>query len=1094
MKSTQTTPLQLLKSLIRLAFCVFLFSTGANLHAQAFTGTFTFDGSTGNVDSFSYNGTPIPGATISALTKNGVTTSSSTSNFRASNWALGATTGSDVFTGTLDPAMYFEFTITAAPGKVINLPSLVFGLGRSGTGPRQWQWRSSVDGFAAPITATALNAGVAQEAGVLTVPDSNSSWTGNEITTSGASYENLSSVTFRLYAYNAESASGTAGLQGPLTFSGTLADGAPVDDSILLGVDPAAVDEGQTSSGTVTLGSAAGAGGVTVTLASSDVSRATVPATVVVAEGQTSVGFTVTTLDDGIFGEDDIVTLTANATGFTQGLTFITVRNTTPVPVLAMSLTAKEVPATQDFDGLGTANTTSIFSGTIGEQTSLGLVAGLSSVSGWYGTQSAGSTTTGSILTANNGSASSGGAYNYGETGGADRSLGALASGGRTMTFGALVSNNSSEVIDTVVVSFTAKIWRSGQNENTVTFGYGKLGIDGTFDDFLTSASAQALSALNITTPAAGTAAQQDGNLPENQIQFVDVPIVGVNLAPGESMFIRWADADAGGSDSGVGIDNVSVYGTDAPALAAPVFDPPAGTYFADQTVRVSNFASYPAGVEVRYTMDGTEPGPTSLLYDDVAGITVIDGTGPVVLKAVAIDTAASESSFPTSETYQFPVNVVDLTALQAAPTGLLYRVTGQVTFTAATSFRNTKFFQDSAAGIQIDDPSGIVTTVYAAGDNVVGITGRLTAFNGQFQLTPSFDFGAPVSTGNTVTPTPVTITTLSNAVQSMLVVLDDVTFQNAGQTFGGGGTTTPIADPSTSGEFTGTFRNIFGDSNITSAPIPAGPNTLTGIVQRTSATVIAVGSRSLADIVFTGTPALSIQSNKLTLNAGGTGETEEATVEIRRVGATDSQLVVDLRQDVAGALAADVDGSLNYSPLPATVTIPAGSSAILIYVVALPNQADFVATMTASATGFDPASQAFSIVGSGGGNTYDTWASGFGLDPATDGAPTADPDGDSFTNSQEYAFGTNPTQGNGSLLTSTASGGNLVVTWLQRSDVTYNVQSTANLATTGFANDGTVTVENGPTEPAPPVGYIRRQFTVPATGAKFYRVTGTTP
>ena len=194
----------------------------------------------------------------------------------------------------------------------------------------------------------------------------------------------------------------------------------------------------------------------------------------------------------------------------------------------------------------------------------------------------------------------------------------------------------------------------------------------------------------------------------------------------------------------------------------------------------------------------------------------------------------------------------------------------------------------------------------------------------------------------------------------------------------------------------------------------------------------------------------------------------------------------------MAGAFGADTDGSLNYLPLPSTVTIPIGSSAVLIYVVALPNSANFTATLTASASGFDPASQAFSILGSGG-NAYDTWASGFGLDPATTGAPTADPDGDSFSNAQEYAFGTNPTQGNDSLLTSTASGGNLVVTWLQRSDVTYNVQSTGNL-TTSFANDGTVSVVDGPVSPTPPAGYTRKQLSVPASGSKFYRVTAATP
>jgi hypothetical protein len=129
-----------------------------------------------------------------------------------------------------------------------------------------------------------------------------------------------------------------------------------------------------------------------------------------------------------------------------------------------------------------------------------------------------------------------------------------------------------------------------------------------------------------------------------------------------------------------------------------------------------------------------------------------------------------------------------------------------------------------------------------------------------------------------------------------------------------------------------------------------------------------------------------------------------------------------------------------------------------------------------------------------GSGSAYDTWADDYGLDPAGNGAPTADPDGDGFSNAQEYAFGTSPIAATAALLTTTSSGGNLVVAWLERSDVTYNVQSTTNLATTAFANDGAVNVEAGAVEPAPPAGYTRKQFSVPATGSKFYRVTATVP
>lgn len=199
---------------------------------QAFTGTFNLAGSGNDVTSFTYNGATITYLTVSNLTKSGITSASSDSNFRGSNWPSGATEGSSTFTGAPDTGKYIEFTLTAAEGKVINLPSLTFGVGRSATGPRQWQWRSSVDNFAAPIPVTTVNTGLTHDSGVLTNHDSNSGWIGNSIATSGPSYQNLSTITFRLYGYNAESTAGTGGLQGNLTFAGTLAD-AGSGDAIL---------------------------------------------------------------------------------------------------------------------------------------------------------------------------------------------------------------------------------------------------------------------------------------------------------------------------------------------------------------------------------------------------------------------------------------------------------------------------------------------------------------------------------------------------------------------------------------------------------------------------------------------------------------------------------------------------------------------------------------------------------------------------------------------------------------------------------------------------------------------------------------------
>ncbi len=106
-----------------------------------------------------------------------------------------------------------------------------------------------------------------------------------------------------------------------------------------------------------------------------------------------------------------------------------------------------------------------------------------------------------------------------------------------------------------------------------------------------------------------------------------------------------------------------------------------------------------------------------------------------------------------------------------------------------------------------------------------------------------------------------------------------------------------------------------------------------------------------------------------------------------------------------------------------------------------------------------------------------------------------SDSDGDSFTNEQEYAFGTNPTEGNGSLLkASTDIAGDMVVAYIERdTGVTYEVQSATNLNTGPWVAAGIVPTTSADQDGVP-TGYTRKQFTIAEpTGNGFYRVTATT-
>lgn len=211
----------------------------------AFTATYTYTGTTGNVASFGYNGTAIPAASFSSLDKVGITSSSSSNNFRGSDWPTGASNSSDVFTGSIDLGKYIGFTITVEAGYTLDLEGITFGVGRSATGPRQWEWRSSDDAFATALADyTTLNGGLTNSFGTLTHPDANSSWTGNELDLSGSAFQGLTgTISFRLYGFNSEANSGTGGLQGPISINGTYSIGGAASTEVNFATTSSSADE-----------------------------------------------------------------------------------------------------------------------------------------------------------------------------------------------------------------------------------------------------------------------------------------------------------------------------------------------------------------------------------------------------------------------------------------------------------------------------------------------------------------------------------------------------------------------------------------------------------------------------------------------------------------------------------------------------------------------------------------------------------------------------------------------------------------------------------------------------------------------------------
>lgn len=143
--------------------------------------------------------------------------STGTGRFSYTNQPTGATTAIDTYatlTGSLDPLVYFQVTITPQSGFSMDLSQINFTSQRSGTGIRTYSVRSSVDGYATNLPASINPANV--ELSVQTgdvffrVKDATTSAQNGSTITLGAGFTAITTpVTFRFYGWNSEGTGGS---------------------------------------------------------------------------------------------------------------------------------------------------------------------------------------------------------------------------------------------------------------------------------------------------------------------------------------------------------------------------------------------------------------------------------------------------------------------------------------------------------------------------------------------------------------------------------------------------------------------------------------------------------------------------------------------------------------------------------------------------------------------------------------------------------------------------------------------------------------------------------------------------------------------
>ncbi len=146
------------------------------------------------------------------------TNSTADSVFSFTGWGTGAADGETSYanlTGTINTGKYYEFTVTPQYLQGLTISEITFDAGRNDEGARTFAVRSSVNNFASNLTAVTTPA-THPELGVQTgnvffiKNDADNSFSGAKITLSGANYTEFHDpITFRIYAYNAESTAGT---------------------------------------------------------------------------------------------------------------------------------------------------------------------------------------------------------------------------------------------------------------------------------------------------------------------------------------------------------------------------------------------------------------------------------------------------------------------------------------------------------------------------------------------------------------------------------------------------------------------------------------------------------------------------------------------------------------------------------------------------------------------------------------------------------------------------------------------------------------------------------------------------------------------
>ncbi len=159
-----------------------------------------------------------------------------------------------------------------------------------------------------------------------------------------------------------------------------------------------------------------------------------------------------------------------------------------------------------------------------------------------------------STYTAGTGSSTTGDTYSFGSAGSSERALGGLRSGTLVPLFGTSFTNNGAGTLSSIAINYTGEQWRLGALSRADRLDF-QFSTNATS---LTTGTWTDINSLDFTGPVStGSTGSLDGNLAANRL-LVTGSINSLNLNVGSTVWVRWQDFDATGSDDGLAIDDFS--------------------------------------------------------------------------------------------------------------------------------------------------------------------------------------------------------------------------------------------------------------------------------------------------------------------------------------------------------------------------------------------------------------------------------------------------------------------------------------------------------------------------------------------------------